>query len=87
VIATQEVGVLPHVAEFGVGVAWNPGTPLASVVQQLLSRRDELPQAIERMEQSLGTEAYGRRLLKTYEKILQAKNSRVPSISAVAAGA
>jgi len=87
VIATQEVGVLPHVAEFGVGVAWNPGTPLAPAVQHLLSRRDDLPQAIERMEQALGTEAYGRRLLKTYETILQAKNARLPSMSAVTAGA
>jgi glycosyltransferase involved in cell wall biosynthesis len=86
VIATPGVGALPHVLEHGVGASWTPGTPLMPVVQELLSRRNELPQAVERMDQALGREAYGRRLLATYQNILQAKNVQLPNASVVAAG-
>jgi len=52
-----------------------------------LLRGSGLPQAIERMEQALGREAYGRRLLATYQNILQSKNKRLSNLSAVTAGA
>jgi glycosyltransferase involved in cell wall biosynthesis len=87
VIATPEVGALPHLLEHGVGAAWTAGSPLLPVVQQLLLRRTALPQAIERMEQALGREAYGSRLLAAYQNILQTKNARRPKLSGVAAGA
>ncbi len=86
VIATPGVGALPHIVEHGVGASWTPGTPLLPVVQELLARRNELPQAVERMERAMGREAYGRRLLGAYQNILHAKNARLPNGSAVAAG-
>ncbi|MBC7784021.1 MAG: glycosyltransferase family 4 protein [Burkholderiales bacterium] len=86
VIATPEVGALPHVLEHGGGSEWTPDEPLLPIVQLLISRANEMPRAVASMERSLGRQAYGRRLVQAYETVLKEKADARVSPLGIAGG-
>jgi len=73
VIATPEVGALPHLLEYGAGCAWNRTESLPTVVQNITAERKSCNAGAVRMEQDLGAKAYGERLIKEYYLIRDSK--------------
>jgi glycosyltransferase involved in cell wall biosynthesis len=86
VIATPEVGALPHLLEYGVGASWQPGAPLQTVVAELLSRGQSIFDGMRVMEAALGYNRYGRRLIDAYEALLRQRTQRSPAMNLLAAG-
>lgn len=79
VVATAEVGALPHLQEYGVGAEWNPAEPLGPVARHLADTRDACRAAAGRMGRELGQAAYARRLLAEYGRVLSAKRRGRPA--------
>jgi glycosyltransferase involved in cell wall biosynthesis len=73
VIATGEVGALPHLMEYGMGFRWLPGEPLAPLVADLAALRSTLYCNARNMAHALGEAQYGVSLLKVYREILDSK--------------
>jgi glycosyltransferase involved in cell wall biosynthesis len=73
VIATEEVGALPHLLEYGTGVAWDGAEPLAPLVQSLAAQRSLSNAAAERMESELGEREYGAKLISAYQGAMERK--------------
>ncbi len=84
VIATPEVGALPHLLKHGVGSRWQPGEPLLPIVRDILARPERIPSAVDAMEAELGPEQYGRQLLEFYDRILKEKAHHAPQQRLVA---
>jgi glycosyltransferase involved in cell wall biosynthesis len=82
VIATEEVGALPHLVEYGAGAEWKPGENLTQVVKGLIARREQCNAAAVRMQQDLGMESYTHRLLDEYE-LIRGRGQRVEGTSIV----
>ena len=76
VIATRDVGALPHLEQAGAGVAWEPKESLETVARQLLEQRDDFRQNAHRMAGALSHEHSSERLLVVYEAILREKATR-----------
>jgi glycosyltransferase involved in cell wall biosynthesis len=76
VIATDEVGALPHLLEFSAGERWNPAEPLGPLVRRMAARREDYLPGILRMADTLSTQAYARKLLDTYEAVLADRPAR-----------
>ncbi|MDR3707769.1 MAG: glycosyltransferase family 4 protein [Capsulimonadaceae bacterium] len=73
VIGTAEVGALPHLAEFGAGRTWDPGTPLGNVAREMAADRDRCAAIAGRLEDEYCEGSYGHRLLAVYDKVLRLK--------------
>ena len=78
VIATPEVGVLPHLEEYGAGVRWESETPLAPVVHRVLAEKAAYIQGAQRMTEDLSEARYAERLMKIYAETLRAKGLTPP---------
>ena len=75
VIATPEVGALPHLLEYGAGAAWQPDQPLSALVRDVAARRAEFNQGARRMAEAYSTEKQGARLLQIYDEIRARKRA------------
>ncbi|MDP9173944.1 MAG: glycosyltransferase [Planctomycetota bacterium] len=71
VIATREVGALPHLIKHGAGVGWDPDSPLGPVALDLICRRAEFERGAKRLVEDQSLERYTSRLLEEYEGVLQ----------------
>jgi UDP-glucose:(heptosyl)LPS alpha-1,3-glucosyltransferase len=74
VIATDEVGALPHLLEYGAGARWNPAAPLGPLVRQLVADTEHIRSGAARMADELSQRRHGERLLAVYDDVLQSKN-------------
>jgi UDP-glucose:(heptosyl)LPS alpha-1,3-glucosyltransferase len=74
VIATDEVGALPHLVEYGAGARWNPAAPLDPLVRQLVASAEQIRSGAARMADELSQRRHGERLLAVYDDVLQSKN-------------
>ena len=70
VIATEEVGALPHLIEYGAGIAWEPTQPLGPLVHDLSLRCAKFRVGAQRMTEDLSNVRQGERLLQIYDQIL-----------------
>ena len=75
VIATPEVGALPHLLEFGAGAAWQPDQPLGVLAHDLVARRAEFNRGAIRMTEAHSRAQQGTRLLQIYEEIRARKRA------------
>ena len=73
VIATEEVGALPHLEEYRAGVAWHPGDPLAPLIREVCARRNEFIAGGKKMVEDFGAEACARRLIAIYKEVIDTK--------------
>ncbi len=73
VIATDEVGALPHMLEYEAGVRWGQGESLPGLVAHLAMRRQECQASAARMAAALGERAYRERLMQIYEGVRERK--------------
>jgi glycosyltransferase involved in cell wall biosynthesis len=73
VVATEEVGALPHLVEYGVGKKWAPGDSFKAAVTDIVSRRESCIEGALRMEKDLGADAYGKDILALYDRVRAAK--------------
>ncbi len=78
VIVTPEVGALPHLEEYGVGVAWDPSTPLAPLVHDVLARKSETLQASKRLTEDLSEEGYAQNVVNMYAEVMRTKGLTPP---------
>jgi len=79
VIVTPEIGALPHLEEYGVGVAWDPNTPLAPLVHQVLAQKSETVKASQRLTADLSEDDYARNVVKMYADVMRSKGLTPPS--------
>jgi glycosyltransferase involved in cell wall biosynthesis len=77
VIATEEVGALPHLLEFGAGIEWKPGRPLGEAARAAAENVQSMRRGAESMSRELSEQRQGQRLMAVYETILQRKRSGV----------
>lgn len=75
VIATPEVGALPHLLEFGAGALWQPGQNLGALARDVAARRTEFNQGALRMAAAFSTQHQGARLLQIYDEIRDQKSA------------
>jgi glycosyltransferase involved in cell wall biosynthesis len=73
VIATDEVGALPHLLEFGAGVRWQPNKPLGLVARDAVARRAEFNEGAQRIAQVFSSKNQTKRLLEIYRQIREDK--------------
>ena len=69
VIATPEVGALPHLLEFGAGAVWKPGQNLSQLARDLAARRAQFNVGARRMAQTFSAQRQGAHLLHLYDQI------------------
>ena len=77
VIATDGVGNLPTLIEYGAGLRWGFDEPLGPLVQEMMARREQFQAGARRMAADLSEERQGERLLQVYEEVLQEKKRRM----------
>jgi glycosyltransferase involved in cell wall biosynthesis len=70
VIATPEVGALPHLLEFGAGERWNVSEAIAPIIRHAAANRAAYQPGIVRMAQELSFANYGKKLLSVYDLVL-----------------
>lgn len=73
VVATKEVGALPHVLEFNAGAEWKTDDPLAPLLRATAKRREEFHAGARRMAEALSEQHQGNLLLQVYEDVLGEK--------------
>lgn len=78
VVATAEVGALPHLLEYGAGVAWDPTQPLGPLVHSITFDRVDLRGGAQRMAEDLSDDRQGQRLLEVYDQVLREKGGATP---------
>lgn len=76
VIATEGVGNLPTLLEYGAGLAWNPEQLLGPLVREAASRRAVLNAGAQRMSADLSEARQGERLLALYREVLRDKQAQ-----------
>jgi glycosyltransferase involved in cell wall biosynthesis len=70
VIATPEVGALPHLLEFHVGESWTPPQPLGPILHHIAASRESYLPGSRRMAGAFSLENYARRLRSIYQDVL-----------------
>ena len=70
VIATEEVGALSALLEYGAGVRWSAAEKLSPLIRNLVDNRGEFHEGARRMAEGLSRDVYRRRLLSVYERVL-----------------
>jgi glycosyltransferase involved in cell wall biosynthesis len=73
VIATREVGALPHLLEFGAGAEWNPAEPLGDLARRLVSRLQTVRDGAARMAGEISESRQAERLMAVYNQVLRHK--------------
>ena len=73
VIATPEVGALPHLLEYGAGVAWGDKIPFGPLVQEVVCHRDQHQVGALRLVSDHSEQQQGDRLLAVYQEVLREK--------------
>lgn len=73
VIATDEVGALPHLLEFGAGARWRPGEALGPIARDLVARRGEFNAGAKRMAETFSWQRQGAKLLEIYHQVRDEK--------------
>jgi glycosyltransferase involved in cell wall biosynthesis len=81
VIATPEVGALPHLLEHGAGLEWNPNSPMGPVAMEMVARREEFKLGSAKLVENLSRARYADRLIWEYQRVLERRSNRawVPS--------
>ena len=79
VIVTPEIGALPHLEEYGVGVAWDPNMPLAPLVHRVLAHKSETLKASQHLASDLSEDDYARNVVKMYADVMRSKGLTPPS--------
>ncbi len=79
VIVTPEIGALSHLDQYGVGVAWDPGTPLAPIVARAMAQKSETLQASQRLSEDLSEEGYAINVVNMYADVMRSKGLTPPS--------
>ena len=73
IIATDSVGALPFILNYGAGELWASDQPLAPIVRNINSHRSEYSLGAEKMASALSIAEYGKQLLKLYDEIVYEK--------------
>jgi glycosyltransferase involved in cell wall biosynthesis len=73
VIATQEVGALPHLLAYGAGMAWDPDQPLGPLVRRAVAERHLFQKGARRMAAELSHAQMSVRLISFYERVMTRK--------------
>jgi glycosyltransferase involved in cell wall biosynthesis len=76
VIATEEVGALPHLLQFGAGAKWSPGRRVGDVARALVADLVNVRTNARRMVEELSEQKHGRRMVEIWERVLHNKESR-----------
>lgn len=76
VIATAEVGALPHLVEYGAGCAWDPGEPLGPLARRMAADRNGRAAIAAQMDSDFCEKRYGERLMRVYDDVLVEKGKR-----------
>ena len=79
VIATDEVGALPHLLAHNAGFRWNPAEPLGPIVRHAVASLDTVRTGIVDLEQELSMAKYRSHLLGVYDQILNEKTAKHPT--------
>lgn len=69
VIATEEVGALPHLLEYGAAVCWKPSEPLPELVRSAVAARETFRAGAQQMSIGLSEEKQSAWLLSLYDSI------------------
>jgi len=83
VIASEEVGALPHILEHNAGLAWNSGDDLAPLVQTIVAQRSQFAAGCEAYTRAMSRGMHDSRLLQIWEKAIGRRRS-VTAIAGVA---
>lgn len=75
VIATDEVGALPHLLEFGAGARWEPSEPLGPLARDLAARRADFNAGARRLAEAFASRNQASRLLQIYHEIRTEKQA------------
>jgi glycosyltransferase involved in cell wall biosynthesis len=75
VLATGEVGALPHLIEHGAGMEWNPAAPLGPLAMDAMARREEFCRGSAAMVEKLNLQSYAGQLLSEYARVIDRKRS------------
>lgn len=81
VIATEGVGNVHTLMEYGAGTMWNPAQPIGPIVRDLAARREECNRGARRMSEELSEQQYGIKLLGIYDQILSEKSRLIRKAS------
>lgn len=85
VIATPEVGALPHLLEYHAGERWDLSAQLAPLIRAMAANRQHYLPGMSRMADDLSLTNYGRRLLNFYDDVL-VRRSSANSVNRVESG-
>ena len=69
-VATDGVGALPHLLEFGAGERWDPAQPLGPLIRRIAGNRAGYAEACRALVESTSRAESARRLLGVYEAVL-----------------
>lgn len=75
VIATEEVGALPELLQFGIGMRWDAAAPLAPLIQRASAGRDAFASKAQAWCRARCGDTHYRRLLDIYNDVLHEKRS------------
>lgn len=73
VIATEQVGALPHLLEHDAGLLWRPGDDLPALVRLAAAERARFNAGAAKLADSLSEQRQSRRLLEMYGQALSRK--------------
>jgi glycosyltransferase involved in cell wall biosynthesis len=79
VIATDEVGALPHLLAHNAGFRWNPAEPLGPIVRHAVDSLPSIRTGIIGLEHELSMANYRSHLLGVYDQIRNEKNAKHPA--------
>jgi len=82
VIATDGVGNLPQLLQYGAGLRWDGVSPLEPLVSAILNERATFETGASRMTAALSAANHGNSLCDVYEKVLARKLGGVNSATA-----
>jgi glycosyltransferase involved in cell wall biosynthesis len=84
VIATEEVGVLPALLQFGAGAKWSPSQPLGTVARALLSDLPAVRRNARHMVDELSEQRHGQRMLEVWDRVLHRRSYDAKSAAVTA---
>jgi glycosyltransferase involved in cell wall biosynthesis len=74
VIATREVGALPHLLEFSAGAEWIPPQPLGDLARRLVCDRQTVRAGAARMAAEISESRQADRLMAVYDQVIHSKH-------------
>ena len=79
VIATEQVGALPHLLEHDAGLLWEQGQDLPALVRLAAAQRARFNAGAVRLAEAISEERQSRRLLEIYDEVLRQKHGVLPA--------